>query len=293
MKIAGVQMDVKIGRVDENLSKMSERLAETRQAGAELTIFPECSLTGYCFDSLAEAREHAEPIPGPSVQVMIDTCRELGGLAVFGMLEPAGDAGVFNAAVLVNGEGVLGTYRKIHLPFLGVDQYSTFGDRPFEVIDAGDVRIGLNICYDSAFPESSRALALQGADLVALPTNWPPGAEHIADHAINTRAMENGIFYAAVNRIGHERGFDFIGKSRICGVAGQTLAVADHRNEEILYADIDPEEARRKRFERVPGKHAIDRMADRRPEFYHSLVEPHELPRPGRESRGRVKELKG
>lgn len=286
MKIAGVQMDVKIGRVDENLSKMSERLVETREAGADLTIFPECSLTGYCFDSLAEAREYAEPIPGPSVQAMIDACRELGGMAAFGMLEPAGEAGVFNAAVLVSGDGVLGSYRKVHLPFLGVDQFSTFGDRPFEVIDTGDVRIGLNICYDSAFPESSRVLSLSGADLIALPTNWPPGAEQVADHAINTRAMENGIFYAAVNRVGRERGFDFIGKSIICGVAGETLAVADHREETILYAEIDPAAARKKRIERIPGKHSIDRMADRRPELYRSIIEPHNLPRPGREAGG-------
>jgi predicted amidohydrolase len=283
MRIAGVQMDVKIGRVNENLSKMSERLAETREAGAELTIFPECSLTGYCFDSLDEAREYAEPVPGRSVQVMIDMCQELGGMAVFGMVEPAGDSGVFNAAVLVSGDGVLGAYRKIHLPFLGVDQYSTSGDQPFEVVDTGDVQIGLNICYDSAFPESSRVLSLLGADLIALPTNWPPGAECVADHAINTRAMENAVYYAAVNRVGHERGFDFIGKSIICGVSGETLAVADHREETILYAEIDPADARTKRIERVPGKHAIDRMADRRPEFYHSLTEPHQLPRPGRE----------
>ena len=140
-------------------------------------------------------------------------------------------------------------------------------DRPFDVIDTGDLKVGLNICYDSAFPESSRELTLLGADLIALPTNWPPGAEHVAEHAINTRAMENGIYYAAVNRVGHERGYDFIGKSRICGVAGETLAVADHANETILYAEIDPAAARKKRVERIPGKHSIDRMADRRPEF--------------------------
>lgn len=283
MKIAGVQMDVSLGQVRENLDKMIGRLKETRSEGAEITIFPECALTGYCFDSLAEARQYAEQIPGPSVQAMIDACAELGGMAIFGMLEPTGDENVFNAAVMVNGEGVLGTYRKVHLPFLGVDQWSTFGDRPFDVIDTGDVKVGLNICYDSAFPESSRELTLCGADLIALPTNWPPGAEHVAAHAINTRAMENGIYYAAVNRVGHERGYDFIGGSRICGVAGETLVVADHTEETILYAEIDPAAARKKRVERIPGKHSIDRLADRRPEFYGHIVEPHNLPKPGRE----------
>ena len=283
MIIAGVQMDVKIGEVAANLDKMIARLKETRAEGAEITIFPECALTGYCFDSLEEACQYTEPIPGPSAQAMIDACAELGGMAVFGMLEQAGDAGVFNAAVMVNGSGVLGSYRKVHLPFLGVDQWSTFGDRPFDVIDTGNVKVGLNICYDSAFPESSRELTLLGADLIALPTNWPPGAEHVAAHAINTRAMENGIYYAAVNRVGHERGYDFIGGSRICGVAGETLATADHRDETILYAEIDPAASGKKRVERIPGKHSIDRLADRRPEFYGHIVEPHNLPKPGRE----------
>lgn len=281
MLIAGVQMDVTIGQIDRNLDAMIDRLAASRKEGAELTIFPECAATGYCFDSLDEARPFAQPVPGPITQRMAEACRDLGGYAVFGMLESDGDK-TFNAAVMVGGEGVLGSYRKIHLPFLGVDQFVDYGDRPFAVHDAGDVRVGLNICYDSAFPESSREMVLAGADLIALPTNWPPGAECISAHAINTRAMENAVYYAAVNRVGTERGFDFIGRSRICAPSGDTLAAADHRDETILYAEVDPAIARNKRVVRVPGKHAIDRMADRRPEMYGRLVEPHHLQRPGR-----------
>lgn len=283
MKIAGVQMDVKIGDIERNLSAMIDRLAESRRHGAELTIFPECAATGYCFDSLEEARQYAESIPGGVTEKMTAACREQGGYAVFGMIEATADGGVFNAAVLVGPEGVLGSYRKIHLPFLGLDQFSTYGDRPFAVSPAGEVNVGLNICYDSAFPESSRDMSIQGADLIALPTNWPPGAENVAAYAINTRAMENGVYYAAVNRVGHERGYDFIGKSIICGPTGDTLAQADHREEEILYAEIDPAKARMKRVIRIPGKHSIDRLADRRPEMYSRLTEPHDLPRPGRE----------
>lgn len=281
MLIAGAQMDIRIGQVERNLDAMIERLAIARRAGAALTIFPECAATGYCFSSLDEIRPFAEPIPGPITQRMSAACRELGGYAVFGMLESDG-VRTFNAAVMVGPEGVLGSYRKVHLPFLGADQFVDFGDRPFAVQSAGELRVGLNICYDSAFPESSRALTIQGADLVALPTNWPPGAECVAAHVINTRAMENAIYYAAVNRIGHERGFDFIGGSRICGPSGETLAIADHRDEVILYAEIDPAKAREKRVTRIPGKHAIDRLADRRPELYGDLVKPHTLNRPGR-----------
>jgi predicted amidohydrolase len=281
MKIAGVQMDVTIGEVDQNVQRMIDRLRETRAAGAELTIFPECAATGYCFDSLDEARPYAESIPGPITERMAAACAELGGFAVFGMLEVEGES-VFNAAVLVGAEGVLGSYRKVHLPFLGVDMFASYGDRPFAVQSAGDVRVGMSICYDSAFPESSRVMTIQGADLIALPTNWPPGAECVAEHVIATRAMENAVYFAAVNRVGTERGFEFIGRSRICAPNGETLAVSTGADEEILYAEIDPEQARNKRVVRVPGKHAIDRLADRRPEMYGLLVEPHNMKPPGR-----------
>ena len=282
MKIAGVQMDVSIGSVDANVEKMISLLTNTSSQGAALTIFPECAATGYCFESLEEARPFAEPIPGPITNRMADACRDSGGFAVFGMLESAGES-VFNAAVLTGPHGIVASYRKVHLPFLGADAFTTYGDRPFAVHEAGELRIGLNICYDSAFPESSRALAILGADLIVLPTNWPPGAECVARHTIATRAMENAVYYAAINRVGTERGFTFIGQSSICAPNGETLAAANATDEQILYAEIDPEKARNKRAVRVPGKHAIDRMADRRPEMYGLLTKPHNLPRPGRE----------
>jgi len=201
---------------------------------------------------------------------------------VFGMIELDGDD-IFNTAVLVGPHGIVGSYRKVHLPWLGVDRFTTPGDRPFRVFDAGGVRVGLLICYDAGFPEAARALALSGADIVVLPTNWPPGAEQLAEHTINTRAMENSIYFLAANRVGIERGFDFIGMSRICDPVGKTMASADHRDECVLRASIDPKQARQKRITRVPGEHIIDRFADRRPEMYGRVCEPHTLPRPGRD----------
>jgi predicted amidohydrolase len=94
--------------------------------------------------------------------------------------------------------------------------------------------------------------------------------------------MENAVYYLAVNRIGTERGFRFIGTSRVCDPAGADLAVAGADGEQILYADIDPAVARNKHFVRVPGKHEIDRFADRRPAMYGRLVEKHCLKPPGR-----------
>ncbi len=273
MKIAGVQMDVALGEVQQNLERMIGSLEETASQGAKLTVFPECALTGYCFDSLDEARPFAEPVPGASTQRMSEVCKRLNVFAVFGMLEADGER-MFNACVLVGPDGVLGTYRKVHLPFLGIDRFTTPGDRPFGVVDAGGVRVGMNICYDGAFPEAARVMALAGADLIVLPTNWPPGAEATADYVINARAMENCVYYMAVNRVGTERGFRFIGRSKICDTNGNPLDDAPHEDEVILYADIDTANSRKKRLVRVPDKHIIDRFADRRPEMYELITAP-------------------
>jgi len=281
MKIAGVQMDVIIENVDRNLGRMIDRLRETTAAGARLTVFPECALSGYCFGSLEEARPFAQTIPGPATEVMRAACAELGCYSIFGMLELDGPK-IYNAAVLVGPTGVIGSYRKVHLPYLGIDMFTSFGDRPFAVHNAGELKVGMNICYDASFPEASRALAILGADLIALPTNWPPGAECTAACVINARAIENAVHFIAVNRVGSERGFDFIGRSKIVDPSGQTLAESQGLAEEILYAEIDPAKSRRKHIIRVPGKHEIDRLADRRPEMYGLLVEPHSLKRPGR-----------
>lgn len=281
MKIAGVQMDVQLGDVPGNLERMASRFQEATQSGAELVVFPECAVTGYCFQDLDEARPFAQSIPDSVTEAMTRLCSQANAFAVFGMLEADGEA-IYNAAVLTGPEGVIGSYRKVHLPFLGVDKFVNYGDRPFAVHSAGDVKVGMNICYDAAFPEASRAMAIQGADLIALPTNWPPGAECVSAHAINTRAMENGVYFIAVNRVGTERGFSFIGGSRICAPDGSTLAAAENTEEHILYAEIDPAWARQKTAVRKPGEHAIDRLADRRPDLYADLIQPHQLKRPGR-----------
>jgi predicted amidohydrolase len=115
-------------------------------------------------------------------------------------------------------------------------------------------------------------MALDGADLIALPTNFPPGAECMAEHVMQTRAMENKVYYACVNRVGEERGFTFIGHSKICDPNGRIVDQAPHREEALLYADLDVQQARVKRIVRVPDKHIIDRFADRRPDMYGRVV---------------------
>ena len=273
IKVAAVQMDVALMDLEANLRAMEAHMATTAGEGTALTVFPECALTGYCFDSREEALPYAESIPGPSTQRMAEHCARFDMFVVYGLLEQEGDD-LYNACVLVGPDGVLGSYRKIHLPFLGIDRFTTPGNRPFTIQTAGQLKIGMNICYDGAFPESSRIMALQGADLIVLPTNWPPGAKCTADYVINTRAMENAVYYMAVDRVGSERGFPFIGESRICDPNGDTLAIADHTEEEILYAEIDLQRSRNKHLVRVPEKHEIHRFADRQPQWYASLSDP-------------------
>jgi predicted amidohydrolase len=282
MKISCVQTDVIFKDIDANLSSLEATVRSEVAQGTQLTVFPECFSTGYCFDSLAEAMELGESVPGPSTDRVAKLCAELKTYVVFGMLEKSGD-NLFNVAVLIGPEGLIGSYRKVHLPYLGVDRFTTPGDRPFEVFEAAGVRIGMLICYDGGFPEAARVLSIRGADLIVLPTNWPPGGSYMAEFSINCRAMENGIYFAAVNRIGTENGFSFIGKSRICSPVGATINSIDDASPGILRTEIDPMIARTKRIVRVPGKHLIDRMADRRPEMYGAICEPHSLKRPGRD----------
>src|SRR5262245_20737948 len=272
-KIAAVQMDCAFGAKDANLAAVRAKMREAAAHGARLVVFPECILTGYCFTSKEEAWPFAESIPGPSTQMLAADCRELGLWAAVGMLEARpSDRAVFNACALIGPGGVAATYAKMHLPFLGVDRFTNPGDEPFAVHDLGGLRVGISICYDGSFPEPARALTLQGADLVVLPTNWPTGARPTANILIPARALENHIYYAAVNRIGSERGFEFIGMSRILDCNGNFLAKSDDASPCILYADIDPARARQKRIVHIPGEYELDRLADRRPEMYGSIV---------------------
>jgi predicted amidohydrolase len=252
---------------------IADLAARARAAGASLAIFPECVVSGYCFASAEEALEAAEPVPGPATTALAAIAKRLNLHLVVGMLERAGEQ-LYNAAVLISPSGLIGSYRKIHLPFLGVDRFTAHGREGFQVYDTTLARIGVNICYDCSFPESSRVMMLAGADLIALPTNWPEsGGCAVPDFVVPTRALENKVYYAAVNRVGTERGVKFIGRSSIVDPSGKTLAAADD-TEQMLLAEINPTLARDKHIVRVPGEHEINRLKDRQPDQYAPLVEP-------------------
>jgi predicted amidohydrolase len=277
--ICGVQSHVDFADTSANLQRMLRWLEHSDTAGMDLVVFPECMLSGYCFSSLEEAMPHTETVPGPATQAIQRVCESRSMHVAFGLLERDSQGRVFNSCPLVGPAGVIANYRKVHLPFLGIDRFVTPGDRGFQAFDAGEMRVGIHICYDGSFPESSRCLALDGADLLILPTNWPPGAETFARYLPNARALENNVYFMSVNRVGTERGFRFIGNSRICDPNGLPMAEASHEEEGTIRAKIDLGRARNKRLVRVPKEHIIDRWADRRPESYSRIVEPHQLQR--------------
>jgi predicted amidohydrolase len=260
-------MNVEIGNVEGNRRKIVDQIRIAADRSAELAIFPECALTGYCFDTLEEAIPFAERLDGPSAEALVAACRETGVYALVGFIEKS-VSGYFNAALLVGPDGPLGSYRKVHLPFLGVDRFLTPGDRPFARVDLPIGKLGVNICYDLSFPEASRVLKLLGVELIALPTNWPPGAWRNPEFVLNTRAQENHVNFAAVNRVGVERGWQFIGRSKVVDYNGDTMAEAGSEEEALLIADLDLEGANKNRIVNVAGSYEIDRIADRRPEFY-------------------------
>lgn len=275
VRVAGVQMEPILGQVGRNLGRIVAGLEHAASEGAKLAVFPECALSGYGFESREAGLAHAVEIDGPETAAIAKVARAIGCGCIFGLLEKDGDR-LYNACALVGPDGLAGTYRKIHLPYLGIDMHVDPGDRPPAVHEINGLRVGVQICYDGSFPETSRILALLGADLIALPTNWPDPAACSAEHMIPTRAMENTVYVMAVNRIGVESGFRFIGASSIADPAGDVLARAGAAEETTLFADLDPDRARAKHLVRVPGRHEINRIADRRPAFYGPLVEPND-----------------
>lgn len=275
MIIASVQCNVQIGELAGNLEIIRHRLQVASENGARLVVFPECVSSGYCFDSREEAFGASVRITPDDefLQPIIDDCRKFNIYAIVGLLERCGDK-LYNAATCLGPEGIVSNYRKIHLPFLGVDRFVDPGDLPLELFDVAGVRVGTHICYDGGFPELARAYALMGADLVVLPTCWPPAADIFANHVLIARALENQVYTLASGRVGEERGYSFIGHSSIVAPGGFLQASAGNDADTIIYAELDVQKARQKRVIRIPGLHEINRVADRRPEFYGELVKP-------------------
>jgi predicted amidohydrolase len=270
MRVAVAQTEPKLGEKERNLEVCVTALEEAAKAGAALLVLPECAIPGYMFESAQEALPYAEEIPGPSTEILEREARRLGAHVVCGLLERDGDV-LHNAAVLVGPDGLIGVYRKTHLPFLGVDRFVVAGDE-LPLFETPLGLIGIEICYDLRFPEATRTLALGGADLVAHPTNFPVAARLQTEFITRARAAENRVYLLTANRIGKERWGEFCGWSQIVDPYGERLAEASADEEALLIADIDVERARDKDYV-IPGEYELYLFGHRRPELYGALMQ--------------------
>lgn len=269
IKVASIQSNVVFADPMANSVSAIETLEALSQDRVQLAVFPEAFLTGYCVDSHAAAERVAIPRTHESIALLKEACDRLGIIAIFGFAEVEGRF-LHNAAVLIEPGQVPRFYRKTHLPELGLDRFVVPG-RELPVFETSVGRIGILICFDQRVPEAARVLALAGAEIIALPTNWPVGAETSAEHVCIVRAAENRVFFITSNRVGKEGDFSFIGRSKIIGPTGAVLAEAG-AEETILVAEIEPAEAREKRTVNIPGQYEFTVFESRRPELYKSLL---------------------
>lgn len=278
MRTACVQTDVVFADPTANAARAAAALRDLKPQGVDLAVFPEAFLTGYCYETQDIALSKAVPIEYDSqfrvrnitgvVRTIMDACAETGIHAVVGTLATDG-AVLQNAALLFCPDGTVYKYFKSHLPFLGADRFVVPGwDLPVFETDLG--RIGMLVCYDIRVPEAARVLALAGADMIVLPTNWPEGAELSPAHVAPTRALENRVFVATCNRVGVEGGVRFIGQSGIYDEVGRELAKAGD-GEQVIVADVDLARAREKRTVIREGEYELDVMGSRRPGLYGSI----------------------
>jgi predicted amidohydrolase len=271
MRIAVVQMEPVWKDEQANWEQIGRSLDRLAGQGVQLAVFPECSLSGYDL-SPAELPRFAHPIPGPQSERLVQLARKHGLHLQIGVLEKGGGDRYFNSCLFASPQGLIGSYRKTHLPHLGVDRYLEPGDRLGPVYETEIGRIGSLICYDLRFPEPARVLSLLGAQIILISTAWPKSATLYPEFLAQTRAAENGIFLAAANRIGREGSTAYLGRSLVIDPNGSILAEASTAQPAALVCDIDPGAGGGKHRVFIPGEYELDLFGDRRPDLYHVLT---------------------
>ncbi|GGL16472.1 carbon-nitrogen hydrolase family protein [Nocardia jinanensis] len=272
VRVSVAQIPSLRGDIEANVAAVAQAILDAGRSGDTLIVFPECGLSGYMFTDRDQVLAASVPVSDPRLAPIFEAAARAGVHAVVGLLEADGER-VYNTALLVGPGGIAGRYRKQHLPELGADNFVDpgNGEEP-RVIDIGPIRVGLMICFDLRFPESARALALAGADVVAMPTNWPLASHFLADHMTRVRAVENLLYLAVADRADAEAGTRFLGRSQIIDPGGDVLVDAGD-TPGVVTAEIDPARARIKRLEFDEPKFALPVFAARRPEQYGALTE--------------------
>jgi predicted amidohydrolase len=265
LRVGFFQFAPKFGEVAANRSKVVSALS---RAEADIIILPELPFTGYFFQDRSELACLAEdPDKSSTLSSLIALCRDRDFYLVTGFAEKSADK-IFNSALLVGGDGIIHTYRKLHL-FNTEKEYFDSGNAPLETIGLRGVRIGIMVCFDWAFPEVARVLALQGADLLCHPSNL------VLTHcqkAMVTRCLENSVFAVTANRYGSDirpRGtLTFTGQSQMVAPDGELIYRAKAAEEKLFIAEIDVTEAKNKWITQNN-----ELLEDRRPEYYADLIE--------------------
>lgn len=263
MKIGFLQLRSKFGEVRDNVRAAQSLLKNVSDA---TIVLPELFNTGYLFRSQDELAHLAETATGFTVTEMKKVAKHQSLNIVFGMAEKNGRR-YYNSAVLVTAQGRTCVYRKTHL-FDREKLFFSPGDKGYAVHRVEGARIGLMVCFDWAFPEVARVLALQGAQIICHPANFvlPYGQD-----AMKTRAIENRVFTVTANRIGGEKrgnlSISFTGSSQIVDPKGNVLADAGDRSESLKIVEIRAEDADDKS---ITANN--DLFKDRRVAFYKPLV---------------------
>ncbi len=268
IKLALCQISSKRENKEANLQKIEKLTLKAKQQGADLAIFPELSLTGYVV--LDQIYELAETIPGPTTAKVEALAKKTGMHIIFGMpeLSEKTQGTIFNTAVLVGPQGLIGKYRKMYLPTHSVfeeKRYFRAGYEPaaFQT-DLGN--IGLTICYDVFFPEVFRLTRLKGAQLMVCISASPAVRRNYFEILTSARALENTAYLAYVNLAGVEDGLQFWGGSRLVAPTGDVVIKAKYDEEDFVVADVDFGELR-------TAETFIPTMRDLRPELFEKLKE--------------------
>ncbi|SFE56019.1 nitrilase family protein [Alteribacillus iranensis] len=270
LEVACIQFDPRVGDKTYNVEHSLKLIGEAASQGAKLIVLPELCNSGYVFNDREEAYSLSEPIPeGDTTQAWTEAARKHDVYIAAGINERDNDK-LYNSVVLTGPQGYIGTYRKVHL-WNKEKLFFEPGDAKNPVFHTPVGRIGILNCYDVWFPESFRTCALNGAEIVAVPTNWVPMPEQkkedlpMAVHLCMANAHSNGVFVAAADRIGTERGQSFLGHSVIIEPSGRPISgPASQDQEEIVYGSCDLSKATLSRT--VSERNHV--LHDRREELY-------------------------
>ncbi len=259
MKIGFIQTSPKFGEKEENFKEI-ERLVNIEQA--DLLVLPELFATGYTFTSKQEVESFAEDSEGQTASYLKELSNKTGAIVVGGFVEK-GNGNIYNSAMMVYDENIVGIYRKIHL-FFKENWWFSKGEYVPKVYTVNDTKIGMMICFDWYFPETARMIALQGADIIAHPSNL---VMPYCQNAMVTRCLENRVFAITANRIGKEQrgedNFTFTGQSQITSYKGEILYRADTQEQCIKVVSIDSTNARDKSINNIN-----DLFKERRTDIY-------------------------